>query len=209
MKLKVVGTGLGRTGTKSLHTALNMLGLGPCHHMMEVFPRPESMPLWVAAAEGKPDWDTIFAEFQSAVDYPVAAHWRAVAAYYPDAKVIHTARDPDKWFDSTQATIFSPNGMVEQAMQGDAPIGVFFRSLLPFRDRMHDRGFMTDYFLKHTEDVKATIAPERLLIFEASQGWAPLCAFLGVPVPDALYPSENTTAEFQARMAAQAAGQPT
>jgi hypothetical protein len=209
MRLKVVGTGLGRTGTKSLHTALNMLGLGPCHHMMEVFPRPESMPLWVSAAEGKPDWDTIFAEFQSAVDYPTAAHWRAITAYYPDAKVIHTVRDPDKWFASTQATIFAPNQMVEQAMQsGDTPVGAFFRSLLPFRDRMHDRGFMTDYFRNHTEEVKATIAPERLLVYESSEGWAPLCAHLGVPSPEAPYPSENSTAEFQARVAGRAAEQP-
>jgi hypothetical protein len=205
--LKVIGTGLGRTGTKSLHSALNMLGLGPCHHMMEVFPRPESVPLWVAAANGKPDWDAIFAEFQSAVDYPAAAHWRAITAYYPDAKVIHTVRDPDAWFDSTQATIFSPTGPVAEAVQEkDHPMGAFFRTIVsPFGAHLHDRAFMTDYFGRHTEAVKATIAPERLLICEAGQGWAPLCAFLDVGVPNAPYPSENTTAEFQARSAAMAA----
>jgi Sulfotransferase domain len=212
MQLKVIGTGLGRTGTKSLHSALNMVGLGPCHHMMEVFPRPESVPLWVAAAEGKPDWDAIFAEFQSAVDYPAAAHWRAITAYYPNAKVIHTVRDPDKWFDSTQATIFAPDGMVARitANPGD-PMSAFFNSVIaPFHDHIHDRAFMTNYFRRHTEEVKATIAPERLLIYEAGQGWAPLCAFLGVPVPDTPYPSENTTAEFQTRVSAAvaAAGKP-
>lgn len=203
MALEVIGTGLGRTGTKSLHSALNMLGFGPCHHMMEVFPRPQSVPLWVAAAEGRPDWEAIFAEFRSAVDYPAAAHWRAITAYYPDAKVIHTVRDPDKWFDSTQATIFSPTGPLAEATQNeDHPMGAFFRSIVgPFSAHIHDRAFMMDYFRRHTETVKATIAPPRLLVYEAGQGWDPLCRFLGVPAPDTPYPSENTTAEFQARVA--------
>ena len=100
MALKVVGSGLGRTGTKSMQTALNMLGVGPCHHMVEVFMHPESMALWVDAGEGRPDWDLIFKDYQSMVDYPGAAYWRQIADHYPDAKVLHTVRDPDKWFES-------------------------------------------------------------------------------------------------------------
>jgi hypothetical protein len=49
--------------------------------------------------------------------------------------------------------------------------------------------------------VKAAIPPERLLVYQAGQGWEPLCAFLGVPVPAEPYPSENNRAEFIARMA--------
>ena len=73
MALKVVGSGLGRTGTKSMQTALNMLGVGPCHHMVEVFAHPESMQLWIDAANGRPDWDAIFDGYHSMVDYPGAA----------------------------------------------------------------------------------------------------------------------------------------
>jgi hypothetical protein len=203
MQLQVIGSGLGRTGTKSLHSALNMLGLGPCHHMFELFQRPESMALWIEAGAGRARWDAIFAEFQSAVDYPSAAYWRELTDYYPDAKVVHTVRDPDKWFESTQATIFNPNGPLASLSAADDsnPMAAFFRSFTrPFLDRIHDRAFMIDYFRRHTEDVIATIQPERLLVYEARQGWAPLCAFLGVPQPDAPYPSENTTAEFRARM---------
>src|SRR5579871_4239272 len=109
MALKVVGSGLGRTGTKSMQTALNMLGFGPCHHMVEVFQHPESMKLWIGARKGRPDWDRIFEGYQAMVDYPGAAFWRELAAYYPDAKVLHTVRDPDQWFESTQATIFNPS----------------------------------------------------------------------------------------------------
>jgi hypothetical protein len=200
MALKVVGTGLGRTGTKSMQTALNTLGVGPCHHMVEVFAHPESMQLWVDAAEGRPDWDAIFAGYQSMVDYPGAAHWRAIAAHYPDAKVLHTTRDPDQWFDSTQATIFADRG--DPAAMNPLQRAFFESFMGAFGDKIHDRAFMTDYFRRHTEEVKATIAPERLLIYEAGQGWGPLCAFLGVPEPDTPYPTENDRATFVARRAA-------
>ena len=206
MTLKVVGTGLGRTGTKSMQTALNTLGLGPCHHMIEVFKQPESMALWVEASAGKPVWDQIFKDYQSVVDYPGAAYWRELTAYYPDAKVLHTVRDPDKWFESTQATIFAPGR--GRPMEG-LP-GAFFRSFMgPFAEHMHDRAFMTDHFRRHTEEVKATIAPERLLIYEVGEGWDRLCAFLGVPVPDQPYPSENSRDEFIGRVAAAGSAIPT
>ena len=69
----------------------------------------------------------------------------------------------------------------------------------PMRDHMADRAFMTEHFRQHSLDVEAAIAPERLLIYEAGDGWEPLCKFLGAPVPDVPYPSENSRAEFIAR----------
>jgi len=201
MPLKVVGSGLGRTGTKSMQTALAMLGVGPCHHMVEVFMHPESMALWVDAAEGRPNWDEIFKDYQSAVDYPTAAYWKQVADHYPDAKVLHTVRDPDKWFDSTQATIFAQRGPASSSDGVSSLQDRFFGSFMgPMRAHLHDRAFMTDHFRRHTEAVKATIAPERLLVYEVGEGWDRLCKFLGVPVPDEPYPSENSTAEFQDRV---------
>ena len=200
MALKVIGSGLGRTGTKSMQTALNMLGFGPCHHMVEVFAHPESVPLWIAAGAGHPAWDKIFANYNSMVDYPGSFYWRELAAHYPNAKVLHTERDADKWFDSTQATIFAPNSPTTQT---EGPMAEFFSSFLrDIRPHLHDRAFMTAHFRRHNEEVKRTIPPERLLVYEAGQGWDPLCKFLGVPVPDAPYPSENSKAEFVARVAA-------
>lgn len=202
MALEVIGSGLGRTGTKSLQTALNMLGLGPCHHMAEVFIHPESMALWVEAGNGRPEWDAIFANYRSAVDYPSAAHWRELTAHYPDAKVLHTVRDPDAWFDSTQATIFARAGMAMQAIDsGEGPAAAFFASFTgPLTGHFHDRAFLTDYFRRHNEEVLATIPAERLLVFEAGQGWEPLCDFLSVPIPAEPYPFENSRAEFIGRV---------
>jgi hypothetical protein len=204
MPLKVVGSGLGRTGTKSMQSALNMLGFGPCHHMVEVFAHPESMQWWIDAAEGRPNWDLVFQDYQSMVDYPGAAYWKQLADHYPDAKVLHTVRDPDKWFDSTQATIFAPQSSARA--DGDSVQSRFFDSFIgPLRAHIADRAYMTDHFRRHTEAVKAAIAPERLLVYEVGEGWDRLCKFLGVPVPAEPYPSENSTADFQARVRAQAA----
>jgi hypothetical protein len=208
MPLKVVGSGLGRTGTKSLQTALNTLGFGPCHHMLEVFTHPESIPLWIEAGAGRPNWDAIFADYNAMVDYPGAAYWRQLADYYPDAKVLHSVRDPDEWFDSTQATIFRPGSPTTTTDEG-GPMAEFMKSFLPATGaRLADRAFMTDHFRRHTEEVKRAIAPERLLIYEAGQGWEPLCRFLGAPIPDQPYPSENNRAEFIARMATMQAPAP-
>jgi hypothetical protein len=201
MALKIVGSGLGRTGTKSMQTALNMLGFGPCHHMIEVFQHPESMALWIEASKGKDVWDQIFKDYKSAVDYPTAAYWRQLADKYPDAKVLHTTRDADQWYDSAYSTILSPDSPATRQASGVQ--AEFFASFVgPIREHMADRAYMTDYFRKHDAEVKATIAPERLLVYQVGSGWEPLCAFLGVPVPGEPYPSENSRAEFIARVRA-------
>jgi hypothetical protein len=197
----VIGSGLGRTGTMSTKLALEQLGFAPCHHMVEVFMHPESLPLWIAAGEGKADWNAIFDGYQAMVDHPGCAYWRELMDFYPDAKVLHTVRDPDKWFDSTQATIFSKANMSRADGDPNSPMTRFFGHLRAwYGGDMNDRAFMTDFFRRHTERVVASVPKERLLVFEVAQGWEPLCQFLGVPVPDTPYPRENTTEQFQARM---------
>ncbi len=66
-----------------------------------------------------------------------------------------------------------------------------------FGGRLDERAHALAVYRAHAEDVRRTIAPERLLAYDVSQGWAPLCAFLGVPVPDAPFPRTNTTEEFR------------
>jgi len=209
MPLKVIGSGLGRTGTLSLKAALEHIGFGPCHHMVEVFMDPDSLPLWIAAGEGHPNWDAIFKNFTAMVDYPGCIFFRQLAEHFPDAKVLHSTRDPDDWFDSTQATIFSA---ASPAINGEGPelmqrfFNVLFRSR--FGEQVHDRQFMTDYYRRHEEEVLTSIPPERLLVFRATDGWGPLCNFLGVPVPPEPYPRTNTREAFLGRRAGVTEGEP-
>jgi hypothetical protein len=207
MALKVIGAGLGRTGTLSLKFALDYLGFGPCHHMAEVWVNfADQLPKWLDVVNGKPDWDAVFDGYQSAVDYPACTYWRELADLYPDAKIILSLRDPESWFSSVNSTIFSPTMLAGLARE---PLKTFFEGAVigDFGDRIGDRDFMVDYFRRHNEAVIASAPKDRLLVFEAKQGWEPLCAFLGVPVPDVPYPRVNSREEMLERLAGAGSGQ--
>ena len=199
MALKVIGAGLGRTATFSLKFALEHLGLGPCHHMSEVFAAGRrQVPLWLDVVAGRPQWDAIYDGFQSTTDYPGCTYWRELAAHYPDAKVVLTVRDPDSWFDSVSETIFS------EGMQGSlegSPVGAMMQGVIfdHFDGDIRDRAYMTDWFARRNQAVIDALPPERLLVFAPKQGWEPLCAFLGVPVPDGPFPRVNSRDEISHR----------
>jgi hypothetical protein len=202
MALRVIGAGLGRTGTFSLKFALEHLGFGPCHHMAEVWANfSDQLPKWLGVVNGERDWDAVFAGFSSAVDYPACTYWRELSAFYPEAKVILSVRDPDSWFESVSTTVFS-QALLGRLARG--PLKRFFDGAVTadFGDRIADRDFMVDYFRRRTAEIEAEISPERLLVFEARQGWEPLCAFLGVPVPEMPYPRTNSREEMLERIAA-------
>jgi len=206
MTLKVIGEGYGRTGTMSLKLALEQLGFGPCHHMVEVFAHPESIPLWSDAADGKADWDAIFQGYVSAVDWPTATFYKELADKYPDAKVILTERDPESWFKSTQATIFARDIPPDTQDPWARMVSKVIAQL--FDHRMHDKEKVISVFKAHNARVREVIPADRLLVYEVAQGWAPLCDFLGVPVPDGPMPKVNSTEEFQGRLAQQVAERP-
>ena len=205
MTLKVIGAGFGRTGTKSLKDALEHLGLGPCYHMVEVFKNPLAPDLWSAAADdpAKADWGRIFEGYNATVDWPNATFYRELAEAYPEAKVILTERDPDQWFESTQATIFA------RMPDGPGATEPFPRMLGKvicelFDYRMHDREHCISVFKAHNAKVRQVIPAERLLVYEVAQGWGPLCGFLGVPEPTEAMPKVNSRDEFAAMIAAHA-----
>ena len=107
MPLKIIGAGVGRTGTYSLKLAINQLGLGPCHHMEEVLSNmPAQVPLWAAAVNGRPDWEAVYNGYESAVDWPTAGFFRELSATYPTAKFVLTHRSPESWAQSFSQTIY-------------------------------------------------------------------------------------------------------
>ena len=197
--MKVIGVGLPRTGTLSLKVALEMLGFGPCYHMTEVFGDHAAWPLWIKAAAGERiEWSDIFNRWGSTTDAPGCVFWRQLADYYPKAKLILSVRDAEKWFASTQATILKPSNH-ESLGLADSDIFKLIGAVgwSPQADENHDKAFMLKRFNEHNAAVQKAFGPDRLLVFEASQGWEPLCKFLGVPVPAQPYPRVNSTEDFQ------------
>jgi hypothetical protein len=202
MTLKVVGAGIGRTGTFSLKHALERLGFGPCHHMIEVLGNMEQqLPLWQSAVAGQPEWERIYKGYHSAVDWPTARFYRELHAVYPDAKFILGYRSPQSWAESFSQTIYMALSDISQAPaeQHDwlnMVAELITHGIPPGLDLVG----LEKAFIAHVEGVKAAIPSQQLLVFEAKDGWGPLCAFLNVPVPDEPYPRTNDRAEFWEHM---------
>lgn len=203
MALQVIGAGFGRTGTFSLRTALEQLGFAPCYHMVDVFAHPEHNAVWEGAADGKPtDWNSFFAPYGAAVDWPVCNFWRELSVVYPEAKFILTERDPEAWYKSMSQTIIAsmtregePDDPVRRAQ---ARMGRRVVSEMAFGNRL-DKDHVIAVYKRHNQDVKDTLPASRLLVTDSPDGWEPLCRFLGVPVPATAFPKTNSTDEFRAR----------
>jgi hypothetical protein len=205
MPLEVVGTGFGRTGTLSLKSALEQLGFGPCYHMIEVARNSGHAARWRAAFDGaSTDWSALFAQYRATVDWPSTAFWRQLVDAYPQARVIHTERPAAAWYASVRNTIYQvmkhptpPSAPPEMQQQLEMARNGILRGV--FGDRFEDEAHAIAIYEAHNARVKREIPRERLLVYEPGKGWAPLCQFLGVPVPATPYPKVNTTEEFRAR----------
>ncbi|GLZ41830.1 sulfotransferase family protein [Actinokineospora sp. NBRC 105648] len=203
--MKVIGAGLGRTGTASVKAALERLGLGPCYHMFEVTEHPGHGERWLAGLAGEPvDWAALYDGFQSTMDWPGCAFWAELVERYPEAKVVLTERDPQSWYDSLARTLLPVWRIAadpERAARvpgyewyGQLVTAISARS---FGGRTDDREHMVAAFTAHNAAVRAGVPADRLLVYQVGQGWAPLCEFLGAPVPDEPFPHLNDTASFQ------------
>lgn len=200
MALRVVGAGVGRTGTHSLKIALEQLLGGPCHHMLEVLADPDQAPGWIDAIEGRPvDWSTMPDGYVSLVDWPGCSFWPELAAANPQALVLLSVREPESWYRSAANTIFQAFDHVPPEMR---PWMEAMRELLRqrFSDRFDDPVAMMDAYARHNARVQEEIRPERLLVWAPGEGWDPICERLGLRVPDDPFPMTNTTDEFRSML---------
>ncbi|MCY1127052.1 hypothetical protein OU426_09310 [Frigidibacter sp. RF13] len=202
MALEVIGSGFGRTGTKSLKAALERLGFGPCHHMHEIVEDPPQVAHWQNLAAGRSvDWNQVFAGYKSQVDWPGAHVWRELAAAFPRAKVVHTVRPEEAWWASFNKTI----GKLMQRYK-ELPMPPHIGDMLTawddlagkatFDGKLGDREVALAAYRRRTEEVREALPKERLLVFDVAEGWKPLCAFLGVDAPDEPFPHHNLRADF-------------
>ena len=202
MPLQIIGAGFGRTGTVSTKAALEILGFGPCYHMREILQhRPGvndgHLDAWSEHARGQRemDWDFIFQNYNACLDHPTCHAYEELMERYPDAKVILNVRDGAGWFRSFEELM---NGLV-----GMRKLGRFVprvRKAFDIVDILVKQNVMggvverdanIEVFERHNAEVIAKVPADRLLVFNVKEGWEPLCAFLGVDVPDMPFPHLN------------------
>ncbi len=202
MKLRVVGAGVGRTGTASLKLALERLLGARCYHMREVFAHPEHVAPWHAAVRGElEDWGAILDGYVAAVDWPASAFWEELAAANPDALILLSVRDAESWWESADQTILPavregiPTG---PELAGWHPMVLdLFRTR--FTSEVSDREASIAAFERHNRRVRERAPAGRLLEWQAGEGWQPICRALGVPVPADPFPRTNTREEWRRR----------
>jgi Sulfotransferase domain len=186
--------------------ALEQLLGGPCYRMIELFKHPEHVQVWEQALDGRnPDWDTLLADYRATGDWTSAVFFAELDRAYPEATVLLSVRDADDWWRSFRDTVVE--GLQSQVDSADP----WERAMAPARQltmRLLAERFTPDWtaevpakaaFERHNAAVRATIPPGRLVEWRPGDGWSPICAALGLPVPADPFPHVNTTADFRAR----------
>lgn len=194
--MKVIGAGVGRTGTNSQKLALERLLGAPCHHMFEVFQNPEQVPVWASAARGETvDWAALFKGYSAGVDWPICAFAVELSELYPDALVLLSTRDFESWWKSASNTIFP----AIQAAEGEWRDMVETLLTNTFTFELNDKDACRAAFDAHYANIREKIPANRILEWTAGDGWEPICERLGIAVPDEPFPHTNTTEQFKNR----------
>jgi hypothetical protein len=213
--MRLIGAGLPRTGTLSQKVALEMLGLAPCYHMVNVLADLDEAQVWRRALEGEAVWPELFDGVQSTVDWPGSFFYKEIADFYPDAKVLLSVRDADGWERSMRDTIWGVlygEMLIRDLSRARCRVDAKWRGYIELVDQMwRQSGLIPDGTETDTETMKAamerfnaevqeTIPADRLLVWSVSDGWEPLCEFLELPVPDTPFPHLNDSKVFGERI---------
>lgn len=214
MSIKIIGAGLPRTGTNTLKESLEKLGFMKTYHMKELLVHPENLHYWLTLKEtGTTNWDELYSGYQATVDFPAYPWYKEHMAKYPDAKVILTVRPFEKWYTSVYSTIWKagPQTLPEKLkMMSKLIFNSRLRSVINcvkfskgmifenhFEGKFEDKAYTEKLFNKHIQDVKDYVPADKLLVFDVSEGWAPLCKFLNVPEPAEPIPHLNKKENFK------------
>lgn len=199
MSLEVIGTGLPRTGTASLKNALEYLLNGKCYHMREIPGHPFDLGEdWNRAlADRRTHWEQVFHGYIAAVDWPTSMFWRELSETYPDALVLLSMRDSaETWWRSMNETILPIARMMT------APEWQEGHGLLELLERFtgtkqwDDAETLMASYKRHNKEVLNTTPKHRLLEWQVSEGWYPICRALDLPVPDFPFPWTNKRSEW-------------
>lgn len=219
--IKVIGAGLGRTGTKSLAAALDILGYRTYH-----FPLPEHSAAWAAYADGTGSVQeaimmAVDAGYNATCDQPMADMFAEQMGMFPNAKVILTIRDsPEKWASSWKV-LMEFIRVQERPFSLWKPFYPTFIQWIPFMQnwkqmrnimgvhlglspgqliREYDsepKEWLENQYKAHNKMVQEHVPKNQLLVFNVKEGWGPICKFLGREIPEEPFPKVNESAELQ------------
>ncbi len=192
-----------------------MLGAGPCYHMVSVLGDLEQVSRWQRALAGEHPWPELFSGYDSTVDWPGGYFWRELLDVYPDAKVLLSIRDPERWAESMGKTIcavWRGDGLMRQLSQArrlidpgwqgyvDVMTEIMFGPHGTLLGTDDDPAALAELMGRHTAEVRATVPAGRLVVWEPADGWEPLCELLGVAIPDQPLPHVNDSTAFEDRV---------
>lgn len=218
LDLKVIGAGLGRTGTTSLKMALETLLGGACFHFLEYKSHPELMAPWLSLIQlnplrSDPDefgdmpvsrWETVMPGYVACVDEPASYYWKQLSEAFPNALVILSVRDTDSWW----ASMLKIEEYYEEEMKRPERLTAERREFHRFSDAIYphlqarlsadvEKAFFESHnrrVLEYAEQNREF--KRRFLLWRVEQGWEPICSALGLTVPDIAFPHENKRAEY-------------
>lgn len=197
MTLRVIGAGYGRTGTLSMKAALERLLDGRCYHMETIVRSPKGHLLhwleWADDPDREPNWDAILEGFVAVVDAPMCFFTKELLARHPDAKVVLTVRDPERWVESFRNLMMTNIKSAWMGLfSGNARrMGRFARVMSQRYIGSLKREALIEQFHAHNQRIRDLVPAEQLLEMEVKQGWGPLCEFLDLPVPNEPFPRLN------------------
>ena len=213
--MRVIGAGLPRTGTASLHRAVSVLGYHT-YHMQIALKEVTHTKQWAAFADGTASFQDV-AKFISrngynaTFDYPTSDYVAEYLQLYPDAKVILSVRDnatawaqsfqvlqelvltmerPFSWTYPNWIPLLTPERAVDfhkiRCHLGTNTLNVSRCELLFGLGQTLD--YLLQHYEKHNARIREIVPPEQLLEFNVKQGWEPLCEFLGHTPPERNFP---------------------
>lgn len=196
--MKVLVLGMPRTGTQSIADALIELGILPTYHMREVG-KNNHQALWVEAIDskfegkgepwGREQFDKILGDYEAGADIPFAIFPEELVASYPEASIILTTRDEDKWFESMMKTLWHQHTHRPNPDPSPlAPLGLKYHKHC-WGDDFPTHG--REAYRIHNQKVREASKGRKFLDYETGSGWGPLCEFLGVDVPSTPYPRND------------------
>jgi hypothetical protein len=212
--MRLIGVGLPRTGTLTQKLAFEMLGFAPCYHWVNLIADLDQVELWERAVDGEDIWDEVFAGFDATVDWPGGYFYRELSERYPDAKVVLSVRDAGGWEKSFSETIVEMchgSSLMPLLSNARAEIDPRWKRYLALVDRMFWSGTapftggtspqaLQEQAEAFNQNVRDAVPADRLLEWSVSEGWGPLCEFLGVDVPAEPLPHENDRETFIGRV---------